>query len=527
MIRRRNRIYRKEGRSATWKRLKKVTDEMIRKRKRHYMDLKKQQLTESDANRSFFRLVKSFNTAEKPQNFDVRSLRPGKSDLEVAEELASFFNRISAEFDPLSPGQIPSTEQRALPVLSPAEVSRRIKFFKKPKSMVRGDILPALLTKYCDFFAMPLADIYNEVIKTFIWPTSWKAEYVTVIPKNSSPNDFGDLRNISCTMLVSKILESYVLEWALEEVSTKRNQYGGVKGCSGTHMIIKIWQKILTNLEDRRTATILTSIDYAKAFNRLSFQHCLTSFAKKGATTPILKLIATFLTNRSMQVRVGSTWSSPRAVTGGCPQGSILGVLLFNITTDDLEEDSPYVAKNDDEEITDEEDEVGGSDDSFFNAAPDDSFDSDADYPLQPPLEQTDSFHDAVSVQDGSFASARSDVSGNSLDGCSTPAPGAVPLELPSISPVRSGFVFDIRLNGRSDYGQRLARRIIYSSEEDVTPPPEPTATCLGNWVPRQVEVDKYVDDNVQEESANFENCLLYTSPSPRDRQKYRMPSSA
>ena len=26
---------------------------------------------------------------------------------------------------------------------------------------------------------------------------------------------------------------------------------------------------------------------------------------------------------------------------------------------------------------------------------------------------------------------------------------------------------------------------------------------------------------------ADFKNCLLYTSPSPRDRQKSRMPSSA
>ena len=177
-----------------------------------------------------------------------------------------------------------------------------------------------------------------------IWPVNWKVEHVTVIPKNSCPSGFEELRNISCTLLVSKILESYVLEWAMEEVTTKYNQYGGVRGCSGAHLVLKLWQKILSNLEDRRAATILTSIDYAKAFNRLSFQHCLRAFAEKGASTPILRLLATFLTNRRMRVRVGQSWSQPRSVTGGCPQGSILGVFLFNITTDDLEDGSSFTS---------------------------------------------------------------------------------------------------------------------------------------------------------------------------------------
>ena len=44
-------------------------------------------------------------------------------------------------------------------------------------------------------------------------------------------------------------------------VVTKYYQYGGVRGCSGTHLIMKVWQKILGNLEDRRAATVLTSIN--------------------------------------------------------------------------------------------------------------------------------------------------------------------------------------------------------------------------------------------------------------------------
>lgn len=159
-------------------------------------------------------------------------------------------------------------------------------------------------------------------------------------------------------------------------------------------MILKIWQKILTNLEDRRSVTVLTLIDYAKAFNRLSFQHCLTSFARKGASTPILKLIATFLTSRCMQVRVGNTWSLPLSVTGGCPQGSILGVLLFNITTDDLEEDSPYVAT-----VSEEYDEEEDHNDPFFNVPADKSFDSDASFPPGQlrSADQSDTFYDVAS----------------------------------------------------------------------------------------------------------------------------------
>ena len=343
-IRRRKKVYRKEGRSELWKYLKAATDKLIKDRKRSYMDLKKRQLSEPDANRSFFRLVKAFNTPEKPQTFDIRTLRPGKTDSEIANELADFFNRISSEFDGLTPDQIPITKHRQLEPLMPHEVAGRIKRFRKPKSMVTGDAFPALLTRFSDFFAIPLTEVFNSVASTQIWPAVWKTEYVTVIPKKSTPESFNDLRNISCTLLVSKIMESYVLEWASQEVAVKLNQFGGVRGCSGGHMILGVWQRILTDLEDRRAATVLTSIDYSKAFNRLSFQHCLKSFAKRGATTPLLKLLATFLTNRSMQVRVGSTWSTPRTITGGCPQGSILGVLLFNMTTDDLEEDSDFVA---------------------------------------------------------------------------------------------------------------------------------------------------------------------------------------
>ena len=260
LVKRRKKVYRKEGRSDKWHRLKKLTEEMIFNRRKKYLESQKKGLLVEDAARNFFRNVKAFQSKERPKPFDVRELFPGKSDPEVAEELAEYFNRISHEFSPLEP---------------------------------------------------------SEILRT---------------------------HDISCTMLASKIYESYVLNWLSTEVQCKRNQYGGIKGCSVSHLLVDLWNEIATNLEDARAATMITAIDYAKAFNRLSFQHCMAAFARKGASSQTIALLATFLSNRTLTVRVADAWSAPQPVFDGVPQGSILGVMLFNVFTDDLEDEETKTA---------------------------------------------------------------------------------------------------------------------------------------------------------------------------------------
>ena len=92
------------------------------------------------------------------------------------------------------------------------EVSTRLKKMRKPKYMVPGDIYPQLVSQFFDFLAIPLTAIYNKIWETYVWPTCWKREFVAVIPKKPSPQELGDLRNISCTMLASKVFESFVLD---------------------------------------------------------------------------------------------------------------------------------------------------------------------------------------------------------------------------------------------------------------------------------------------------------------------------
>ena len=170
--------------------------------------------------------------------------------------------------------------------------------------------------RLCRFLALPLTNIYNSIIQIGIWPAVWKREYVTVIPKKKMPGDVNDLRNISCTALVSKGFESFFLGYMKRELSLKRNQFGGVKDAPVEHLLCNIWHDIGTNLEDHRAATVLNAIDYAKAFNRLCYKSCLQALAAKDVSSQVLALVATFLTNQTMTLRVGEDWSTPREITG-------------------------------------------------------------------------------------------------------------------------------------------------------------------------------------------------------------------
>ena len=74
-------------------------------------------------------------------------------------------------------------------------------------------------------------------------------------------------------LLASKIFESFILDELKREVKLRTNQYGGVKGMSTESVLVQFWQEILENLEDYRAGTVVTSVDYSKAFSRMSYQH--------------------------------------------------------------------------------------------------------------------------------------------------------------------------------------------------------------------------------------------------------------
>ena len=121
-------------------------------------------------------------------------------------------------------------------------------------------------------------------------------------------------------------------------MTLNKDQFGGIKGTGINHFLVETWDEIMNSLEDPNAAVSLMSIDFEKAFNRMSHSHCISALQELNADEEGIKLTKAFLYGRTMRVKIGTTLSEPKTVPGGSPQGSILGNFLFCVTTNKLSE---------------------------------------------------------------------------------------------------------------------------------------------------------------------------------------------
>ena len=77
-------------------------------------------------------------------------------------------------------------------------------------------------------------------------------------------------------------------------------------------------------------------MDLSKAFDTLNHDLLIVKLHTYGFTRGSLKLIKSYLTNRWQRMKVNTNFSSWSEIFIGVPQGSVLGLLLFNIYINDF-----------------------------------------------------------------------------------------------------------------------------------------------------------------------------------------------
>ena len=180
----------------------------------------------------------------------------------------------------------------------------------------------------------PISIIFNYITNSAKFPEGWKQEFQVPIGKIPSPQTEEHLRNLSKTKFLSKLYEGFICDWLLPIVDPYLDpgQYGGIKECSINHYLIQLLHYIHKEVDKKDPhCVILMLLDLSKAYNRGSPKHVLEDLHDMHTPGWLLAIIASFLSNRTMQLRYNDAWSDIFQMPGSFSQGCYLMMILFII----------------------------------------------------------------------------------------------------------------------------------------------------------------------------------------------------
>ena len=340
----RMREYNKHGRSGKYLELLSAFNEKFRTEYCKYMNKMKLEVTEGTRG-SIYPVIKKL--ARRPGDTPhMDSQLPGHvalnlSPAQSAELVAEHFSKISMELLPLDITKLPPNVQTFLhkddssvaPMLTVNEVHSRIRKAKKPRGLVSGDLPRKVVQRCAAVLSVPITTVFNQITRFAQFPKRWKIEHQIAIPKVYPPENEDDLRNIAKTPFVSKVYESFIGGWLLPVVKPYLDPgQCGLKGLSITHYLIKLLNFVHKTLDLRKPHAVLAAcVDMSKAFNRVDHTLVIEDLYNMKTPAWLLKILFSYLSNRSMYLTYNGKRSSFKMLPGGGPQGAYLGGIIFII----------------------------------------------------------------------------------------------------------------------------------------------------------------------------------------------------
>ena len=279
-------------------------------------------------------------------NPKVETLLVGNLEL-LASKMNDFFISVSEHLPRLDrnneafdvEGQLP--DEYVIDLTTTLQALRKVKTNKT----TGPDNVPAwILKNNANILAGPLTAIFNSSLREGIIPDTWKSANVIPVPKVNPPNTIEkDVRPISLIPIASKTLESIILNMLNEKIeeNIKRNQFGGMGGASTADALVEMinrWSEATDKLDHYIRVALL---DFSKAFDLINHNILLLKLKQYDLPPHIRRWIATFLLDRTQQVKIGNNFSPPGHPKGGVPQGTLLGPKCILVYINDLETPVP------------------------------------------------------------------------------------------------------------------------------------------------------------------------------------------
>ena len=312
---------------------KKIREE-IRKAKVNYNENKAHLFHKSNPKEWYKHINKIIGNKKHSLNFTNIPEVAYKAIGEQIKIVNKHFANICNKYPPLNKNvSLNDTEvnEKSLKTISEFETYKLLNKYSK-KSLGPGDLPQKLLQEFAPELATPFCDIINCALKSNLFPDAYKKAEIIPIPKVNPPRSLSDLRPISKTPIGGKMIEKVLISELEKDIKGKldNTQYGNCRGSSTTHYLIKLTDKAFKST-DKGHATTAITIDYSKAFDYVDHNVLIQKLVHLGVRNNIIKLLISFLSDRSHNTNIFGEKSEFLTITCGVPQGTVLGPKLFVI----------------------------------------------------------------------------------------------------------------------------------------------------------------------------------------------------
>ena len=180
-----------------------------------------------------------------------------------------------------------------------------------------------------------LLDIFNNMWETGKFPESWELATIIPIPKPGKDHtESTNYRPIALTSCLCKTLERMInvrLVWYLETNNLISPVQSGFRSERSTNDNLVRLETFIRDAFVKKEHVVAVFFDLEKAYDTTWKYGILRDLHELGVKGRLANFLESFLAERSIQVRVGSTLSDTFRLSQGVPQGSILSTTLFNI----------------------------------------------------------------------------------------------------------------------------------------------------------------------------------------------------